>query len=214
MSFTERAGPLAMSESDRPPALRYTADGWTFRKAEEDELLAAECFISASFRRPYGAHLGSFYPDIMVLRHGGELVAACGLRHAQAGRIFLERYLDGPIEAVLSGAIGECVERPSIVEVGNLAVIAAGNARDLIGRLTCHLQQGGTAWAVFSAVPALRNSFRRLGIPLVQLAPAARERLAPAERAEWGTYYDNAPVVTAVRVSAAQAALTRLSCTR
>jgi len=213
MSFMERARPFATSASDRTPVMPYAANGWTFRKTEEDERLAAECFISASFRRTYGAHLSGFFPDIMLLRHDGELVAACGLRAAQAGPIFLERYLDEPIEAVLCGAIGERVERPSIVEVGNLAVKAAGNARDLIGRLTCHLQQNGTVWAVFSAVPALRNSFRRLGIPLIQLASAARERLAPAERAEWGTYYDNAPVVTAVRVSAAQAALT-LSCTR
>jgi hypothetical protein len=213
MSFIERR-PLTRSDSGRRSAMPYAVDAWTFLQAGADERKAAERFISASFKRAYGARLRRFFPVIMVLRHGGELAAACGLRYARGGGLFLEKYLDQPIELALSAAVGECVDRCSIVEVGNLAVKRAGDARDLIQCLTCHLLDDNMAWAVFTAVPALRNSFRRLGIPLIPLGLAAREKLAPAERAHWGTYYETTPVVAAVPVTAASRALRHPTCTR
>jgi hypothetical protein len=151
---------------------------------------------------------------LMALRHREALVAACGLRDAVAEPLFLERYLDGCIEQVLSAAVREPIERSRVVEVGNLAAMRAGTARHLILRLTMYLQGAGAAWAVFSAVPTLRNTFVRFGIPLVRLAPADPNHLAPEERDEWGTYYDAQPHVTAVRVEAAHRALARIRCTR
>ena len=70
------------------------------------------------------------------------------------------------------------------------------------------------AWVVFTAVPALRNSFRRIGIPLVTLATADGNRLPAAARAEWGDYYEQAPAVTAVRVRSAFDAVCEAACTR
>ena len=105
------------------------------------------------------------------------------------------------------------VAREAIVEVGNPTVARPGFARQLIVHLTAYLHQHGPAWVVFSAVPQLRNNFVRLGIPLVHLAIANPERLPATARAAWGTYYDDAPRVTAVKVAAAHAALAERACT-
>ncbi len=168
----------------------------------------AEALIRRAFARAYGARIQRFLPLLMGLRNGsGHLLAACGLRHAALAPLFLEAYLHEPVEVALSTESGESLRRCDIVEVGNLAVARAGYAPLLIAALTRHLHAGGEGWVVFTAVPALANSFRRLGIPLSVLAPARLAALPAAERAGWGTYYDNSPHVMACRVDDAYRAL-------
>jgi hypothetical protein len=214
MSLTEPTRPPEMAGSHAAFDPRHSGAEWTFAPASPQERRAAERFIGAAFFRAYGASLRQFFPLIMTLRHHGRLVAACGLRYAGVESLFLENYLDERIEMHLSARTDKRVERSGIVEVGNLAVVRGGYARQLIIRLTAHLREKDAAWAVFSAVPALRNSFRRLGVPVVPIAPAERHRLPAAQHAEWGSYYDARPVVTAVRVIAAHAALGTESCRR
>jgi hypothetical protein len=170
----------------------------------------AEALIRAAFARAYGARIRRFLPLLMGLRNReGSLLAACGLRHAALAPLFLEAYLDRPAEAAVADAAGAPVARPDLVEVGNLAVTRAGCAPLLIAALTRHLYQGGHRWAVFTAVPALANGFRRLGIALMPLAPARLAALPLPERSGWGTYYDHAPRVMACRVADALRAIER-----
>lgn len=204
----------ALDGADGEGRSERTNDGWAFTRVTSRERPDAERFIRTGFIRAYGAKVSHFFPLLMSLRRHGELVAACGLRHAHVEPLFLETYFDAAIEAVLSAAAGEHVTRTAVIEVGNLAVARAGIARQLIVRLTSHLHEKEAAWVVFSAVPSLRNNFVRLGIPLLHLAPADRNRLAPGAQKEWGTYYDAEPQVTAVRVAAAHAALVRTACIR
>jgi hypothetical protein len=215
--MSRNPGPFAQY-SRAPPepqvGLEPDAPGWTFERASNHERREIEGFIAASFLRAYGARLTRFFPVLMSLRHRGMLVAACGLRRASQEPLFLEAYLDGAIEHELAAATGERIPRGAIVEIGNLAVTRAGIARRLILELTLHLEQVGLAWSTFSAVSSLRNNFVRLGIPLVALASADRDRLPPAEAALWGSYYDSRPQVAAVRVAAAHAALMRTTCAR
>ena len=173
---------------------------------------AVECFIRDGFRQAYKARIDACLPTLMALHRNRELIAACGLNHAAASRLFLEVYLDAPVERVLADVSHEPVARHSIVEVGNLTVARPGFARQLIVHLTDHLHTHGPAWVVFSAVPQLRNNFLRLGIPLLHLAIADRGRLPPDARESWGTYYDGGPRVTAVKVAAARAALLKRRC--
>ena len=213
MSLTESI-PARVATESHPGHPRPSTGNWIFDPVDQLERGAAERFISATFLRTYGATLRRFLPLIMALRRDGRLVAACGLRYASSGPLFLENYLDQTIEALLSSRLGAPVERSAIVEVGNLAVARRGYARQLIISLTLHLKQERADWAVFSAVPALRNSFLRLGVPILQLVAADCRRLPSAQRDEWGTYYDARPVVTAVRVADAHAALDGTACTR
>jgi N-acetylglutamate synthase-like GNAT family acetyltransferase len=150
-------------------------------------------------------------PDILAERDGdGRLLAACGLRGAGDNALFLERYLDRPIEDGIGATGMRDVDRADIVEVGNLAVRTPYTARHLIATLTEYLLAGEAEWSVFTAVPALRNAFARLGVPFLRLGVARIEALPERDRSAWGRYYDKVPEVLAVRVrDAAYALLTR-----
>lgn len=161
---------------------------------------ALETFVKRVFKRAYGAEIKYFMPKLMSLRDsGGELLAVCGLRHAEESSLFLENYLDAPVEAVLSQSIGEQVLRKDIIEVGNLAVAQPANARSLLASVSLYLHGTDKKWAVFTGIPALRNSLTKLNIPLEVLASAELSALPEHERADWGTYYDEQPQVMAVR---------------
>lgn len=179
---------------------------WRFAAAGGETRTAVEAFIAAGFRKAYDARLSEFMPELVALHDGGTLAAACGLRHAEGSRLFLEQYLDTPAERMLDG-LTPGAERRTIVEVGNLSIARPGYARHLVAGLTGLLHERGMQWALFSAVPVLRNNFIRLGIPLFDLGPADPSRLPAAARACWGSYYLQNPRVTAVRVDAAFAAL-------
>ena len=185
----------------------------TFRRVGSAERPEIESFIRRGFERAYRARITRFMPRLMALRRGSSLAAACGLRSAATRPLFLETYLDRPIETALSAAAGRPIARSSIIEVGNLVVARAGGARRLIVHLTHYLGAAGADWVVFTAVPALRNNFTRLGIPLETLGAADSSRLDEAERADWGDYYTLGPMVTAVRVAAALQAVRGTACT-
>jgi hypothetical protein len=182
-------------------------EAWAFTPVTHARRHAIEKFIRDGFHKAYGARIDVCHPTLMALYRDRELVAACGLSRAAAYPLFLEAYLDAPVEQVLSGVLRTPVAREAIVEVGNLTVARVGFARQLIVHLTEYLHEYGPAWVVFSAVPQLRNNFVRLGIPLIRLAQADPDRLPSATREAWGTYYESYPQVTAVKVAAARSAL-------
>ena len=160
-----------------------------------------ERFIQNCFSLAYGAEVRQFLPTLMSLRSdGGELLGALGLRAAKEEALFLEQYLDRPVEQLLAARISRPVDRSGIVEVGNLAVSGAGGGRWLITALTAYLQASRTKWVVFTAGPVLSNAFRRLGMAPIDLGPADPARLKEEERAAWGRYYDQSPRVMAGRV--------------
>lgn len=157
-----------------------------------------ESFIRQCFAAAHGARIGHFMPRLLSLQDNrGELIAAFGLRAASDSRLFVETYLDQPIEDVLQSRLGEVVRREEIVEVGNLCALYPGAARWLIVALTAMLHGEGYKWVTFTGTSALRNGFSRLGLRPVELGAATLEHLPPPERANWGSYYDNAPMVMA-----------------
>jgi hypothetical protein len=189
-----------------------SAGRWRFGAVHGEARLATESFIAEGFLKAYGARITEFMPELMGLNDGPLLAAACGLRPAAVGTLFLEQYLEHPVEQVLGHATGTTTNRNGIIEVGNLSVARPGYARHFVLWLTLHLRGIGMEWALFSAVPALRNNFMRLGIPLVTLGSAAPERLADPVRTNWGTYYEQGPQVTAVHVATAHSTLCGTPC--
>ncbi|MDO8293028.1 MAG: thermostable hemolysin [Gallionella sp.] len=171
-----------------------------FSRPDAGDRAEIECFIGNVFREAYGAEIKRFKPCLMSLRdHDNKLVAACGFRSAALEPLFLETYLDKPIEAVLAERVGFPVKRGDIVEVGNLSVIEPGMARYLIAAIVAQLHATSKQWAVFTAVPLVRNAFIKMGMNPVILGDADKSRLSPEEQAEWGSYYEQKPQIMAIR---------------
>lgn len=157
-----------------------------------------ERFIQVSFLHAYAAHVKHFMPELMSLRSdAGQLMGALGLRRARDDELFLEQYLDRPVEQLLAAKTNSPVARDGIVEVGNLAVSGAGGGRWLITALTAYLYASDEKWVVFTAGPVLCNAFSRMGLDLVELGDADPYRLKSDELEAWGRYYDQKPRVMA-----------------
>jgi hypothetical protein len=169
---------------------------------------AAEQFVSACFKQHYGARIHHFMPLLMSLSdQHEELKAVLGFRYADLNPLFLENYLDRPVEQVLATKLKRPVDRSDLVEVGNLAVNTAGGGRWLITALTAYLSTTGCEWALFTVGPTLHNAFTRLGLQLIDLAAARRESLPLEEQARWGSYYEQKPRVMAGNIAQGYAAL-------
>jgi hypothetical protein len=162
---------------------------------------ALEDFIAARFHRAYGASLKQFLPNLLGLRDGeGQWQAAVGYADAATGPLFLEQYLDAPVEDVLAQALERPIERRLVVEVGNFAAARAGVARRLIPALAARLRELGFEMAVFTATRELRNAFLRLKLWPLVLAPADPGRLRAGAGA-WGSYYAHRPAVMGGRIA-------------
>lgn len=174
--------------------------GVHFSQPGDNDRTEVERFIGAVFHEAYGARIKRFKPCLMSLRdQDNKLVAACGFRGAALGPLFLETYLDQPIEAVLADRTGTPVGRGDIVEVGNLSVTEPGVARYLITAIVTQLHTTSKQWAVFTAVPLVRNAFIKMGLNPIMLGDADKSRLPAEERAEWGSYYEQKPQIMAVQ---------------
>ena len=173
--------------------------------------VAVQDFIRDRFAAHYQADVRHFMPCLYGLEaDDGSLHGAVGCRSAAVQPLFLEHYLDEPIEDLIAARVGTSVERADVVEVGNLAARGAGMSRLLIVALTRLLATEGVRWVGFTGTPALINSFRRLGIALHGLAPADPRRLGVDRdqwRAEWGSYYDAGPQVMVAEVPGADLTL-------
>jgi hypothetical protein len=166
-------------------------------------------FIYKRYAAQYGAKLLHFMPRLFSYRSESiGLIGAFGLRAADQ-RLFLERYLDDPIESTLASRLGIEVNRKHIVEVGQFAGTRAGAVRAMIVGLTAHLHNEGYRWVAFTGTSGLRNAFHRLGLNPLDIARADPGRLTTDELAQWGTYYQNDPWVQFGNIAEGYAALSR-----
>lgn len=159
-----------------------------------------EHFVHQVFAKTYGANVKQFMPQLVNLRdENNELVAVFGLRQAESEPLFLERYLDAPIETVLSNRFNRIITRHQITEIGNLAVANPRNAGILIAHVIQHSLDIHVEWCVATAHHSLQNGLIKGGRDVYALQHADQSRLTSAEQQSWGRYYDNSPQVVAVR---------------
>lgn len=187
--------PLAASKRQRAENIMVSVSN--IDAADRREV---EQFIHDVFAQTYGANVQHFMPELVALRdETGELVAAFGLRKAANSPLFLEQYLDAPIETVMSNRFGKTINRNQITEIGNLAVANPRNAGVLIAHVIQHSLDIGIEWAVATAHHSLQNGLIKGGRDVFALQAADPERIEPIERTTWGSYYKHLPQVVAIR---------------
>ena len=171
------------------------------RHSESNGRALVEAYIGSRFQEVYGARLQHFMPWLLSYGNSNDMQSALGLRRAECAPLFLEQYLDLPVEAVLAEKAGVPVNRADVVEVGNLVATARGGSRLLFLMLAELCAAADLTWAIFTATPEVQHLLRKLTDNQLVLCRADGARLG-AELAEWGTYYNTRPAVVAVNVRA------------
>lgn len=166
----------------------------------------AEGYVRERFASKHGAEVRTFMPTLVSFRNpAGELRGVAGIRGAQEGRLYLEQYLEWPIEQVLTvcaarqqGNWGEprLIRRDEIAEVGNLAGANCRAAVRMVAQLPSYLMARRYSWIVFTATSSVRQILESFAAPLVELGHARAASVA-ATPDNWGRYYETDPRVFA-----------------
>jgi hypothetical protein len=162
-----------------------------------------ETFIRAVYAKCYRARLRHFAPTLAAWENHGEILAVAGYRSANEP-LFLERYLDVPIEVAVAPT--RPILRSQVVEVGSFASARAGEGRRLLLAPGAHLAAQDVQWVAGTVTAELRQLLVRLGLGVTALALARGDRLGE-EAAHWGSYFDHEPIVVAGHLPAALATL-------
>ncbi|MCM2312926.1 MAG: thermostable hemolysin [Steroidobacteraceae bacterium] len=156
-----------------------------------------EAFVRTAFARKHDASVSSFMPTLLSFRDAsGELRGVIGVRGAAPQPLYLEQYLEQPVEAAIAAATGRFVQRHEVVEVGNLAGANCRAAMRMVATLPSYLLVRDYRWIVFTATSAVRGILQGFRAPLVELARAENARVAHGDD-RWGRYYDSDPRVLA-----------------
>jgi hypothetical protein len=184
----------------RAPRALPRPDALSLCPVGHPERARLERLVSRVYARVHGANLRHFHANLLGLKdaEGGQ-VGVIGCTAAEAGPLFLETYLDLPVEQALARAVGQPVARRDLAEVGNLAGGCPRSAPALVSTLARALHSDRRRWAVFTATASLRRCFKRLGVSLTEIIAADGARLGE-EQAQWGRYYDGDPRVVAVHI--------------
>lgn len=163
--------------------------------------------ITDRYAAVHGAHIASDFPNHCTLTDQSGPCAVLGFRSAGAGSLFLERYLDDPIEIAVRDALGIAIARERIVEIGAHAS-SRPRATVALWATAAATLDGPSDVAVAVLTAPLRAMFARIGLPIVEIAAAEPGRLG-SHSAPWGRYYDSDPIVCAGSIAAARAPLAR-----
>lgn len=199
LNDTSFAGMPADRIPDANAMRRAAPGGCRLATLERDDAgrEAVEQFIARGYLRSHRACVRTFLPQLLALTDAdGDLQGAVGCRRAGAESLFLEHYLDAPVEEVLSSRTGIAVERAEVVELGNFACRTSAVARRLMSLLPRFLLGQGASWIVFTGTRAVRGLIAESGARLAELAAARPDRVAGTPD-EWGRYYETDPRVMA-----------------
>lgn len=163
--------------------------------------------ITRRYHEVHGACLPRTFDSFISGARDSSATAALGYRSARHGRLYLERYLEVDVEVAVSSALGFEVAREDIVELGNLAA-ANGMAMVELWAQAANDLGSASQVAVATLTAPLRAMFTRIGLPLVELAPALPDAVEDAAE-HWGTYYDSDPRVCVGLIAEGQQAIAR-----
>ena len=155
---------------------------------------ALEARIRSGFGMHFDACIAGFMPRFAHYRHASGATGVIGIRRASDEPLFLESYLNMPIESVIADATGTVIPRSRIAEVGQFVV----DDRDIVTRffrdLVPFLVENGYDWVCFTGTDRIRGLLARTGFRGLPVARADATR-ARNTGDHWGRYYDFDPVV-------------------
>jgi len=161
-------------------------------------------YISAIYAEHYGANIRVPHPKLFSIRNQqGDILAAVGFRAADDQPLFLEQYIDAPIEDEIN------IPRRQIVEIGNLASNSKGATLLLFTALSAYLDFQGFTHAVVTSTSRLKKRLISLGLEPQFLANANPDLLL-YKNEYWGSYYDTQPQVLVGSVTKANQKLKHL----
>lgn len=160
-----------------------------------DQRPAAESYVKEKFLDTYGADIHDFLQYLISMRCLGSLSGVVGLSFASQQALFLEQYLESPIENELGNVSHAQVRRNSVVEVGNLVATTRGASFALFIVVATALSRAGFEHMVFTATRQLRSTFDKLGFKTVFLSDANLGSVNTGSDNSWGSYYDSEPQV-------------------
>ncbi len=155
---------------------------------------AAWVFTQAHYRRRLDCALTEGYPEIVVMRESGVITAVAGIRAASASTLFLEQYLDAPVERVVSLVRGKTIARSQIVELGSFTALDRARALALMNELPALLADRQFTYLVCTANRSIRLCLRIQGIHARVIASASEDLLMKQDE-NWGKYYQHDPLV-------------------
>jgi len=153
-----------------------------------------EAFIAKRFNDVYGAQVDEFYPVLMSRTENNSLSSVVGIRPGTDKPLFLEQYLELPLDEAIHQKTGNRVCRNTLAEIGNLASNCRRSNQLMFIILTAVLAEAGYEWVVFTATSQVRALLRRLKFYPVTLCGADPTRLHDNSDA-WGSYYAAGPEV-------------------
>ncbi len=165
---------------------------------------AAEAYVADCFANAYGARVSSFAPDLFAMHCADTISAVAGIRLAQHENLFLEQYLDSPVEHIVGAAYNETVGREHVFELCNLAAGRPGVCYLLYVVLAHVMHRSGYRYAIFAGTRQVARIVSKLQFTVADLAPADPARLGEAA-ADWGNYYRTSPRVMAIDLDASLA---------
>jgi hypothetical protein len=169
---------------------------------ESDERHRVTQYIADQFTAIHQANIHDFMPLLLSMRCQGQFKAVSGIRPAAGQELFLEQYLDQPVEAVLGERRNAPVARRQVAEVGNLVATQSGASQLLFLLLTALLHRCDFEWVVFTGTPVVIRGLERLGFRLEKLCDADPSKLTGSKPSDWGRYYQQRPQVVAGNVPA------------
>jgi hypothetical protein len=165
-----------------------------------------ENYTARCFERAYRAEVTDFAPLLLELCCTGSISGVAGVRPAGHEPLFLEHYLDEPVERVATAVAGQSIGRHEIVELCNLAALRPGACQLINIMLATVLYGAGFRYAGLVSTAQLERIVRKQHFVVESITAADPARLG-AVSARWGSYYDSEPNVILVDLSATMAAL-------
>jgi len=163
------------------------------------EYQEAVAFARSRYQETIDCRLDTFYPKFLARFEHGSIVALLGIRCAGRGALFLEQYLDQPVELTLDAINLGGFQRSQIAEVGGLAAQGVRQATRLMEDVRSVLAQSEVEVVVCTANDATQFCLKRIGVNYLVLAEASESCLTN-HQTDWGRYYQGSPKVLAGRV--------------